>query len=532
VQQGTSTLTSDPRVSRLLEAVLLVAGDLELESVLERIVEAACSLVDARYGALGVIDEERGGLSAFVHHGIDADTAERIGTLPAGHGVLGLLIEQPSPIRIDDLGAHPSSYGFPEHHPAMTRFLGAPIRVGDRVFGNLYLTEKRDGEPFTTEDEDLIVGLAAVAGSVIHNARLMSDLQWRERWRDAILDLSEMVLGGEPTDAVRERAAQRAAGLVSAPAACILAPAVEPGELQVLATAGDGPPVGIVRSPTSAAWQTLESGEPVRVEHGAILQRPAMWVPVRHGSSVVAALGVGRDTLFTVREEQLLLGFGEQLSVAWAYERAQSELRRLSLVEDRERIGRDLHDTVIQRLFAAGLSLQACIRRLDDRPDVAERIERAVDEVDLTIKEIRSTIFALQSSGSEPRGLRSALLQVADELTTLLARPPRVRFDGPVEALTTDAVAAQLVPVLREGLTNVAKHAHARAVEVEVAVVAGHIRLRIVDDGIGVDPDAPPGFGLRNLRERAEALGGRCEVRLRRGSSGTDLVWEVPLAGA
>jgi two-component system, NarL family, sensor histidine kinase DevS len=527
--QGTSTLTFDPRLSRLLDAVVMIAGDLGLEAVLEHIVEAACSLVDARYGALGVIDDERDGLSAFVHRGIDEDTAARIGHLPAGHGVLGLLIEQPEPIRIDDLGAHPASYGFPEHHPPMTTFLGAPIRVGGRVFGNLYLSEKRDGRPFTAEDEELIVGLAAVAGAVIHDARLVADLQWRERWRDAILELSAMVLGGEETDAVRQRAGALALELVSAQSACILAPGTEPGELRVLATAGEGPPLEPVQSPQSAAWQTLESGEPVRVELGAILQRPAMWVPVRHGSVVVATLGVGRDVPFTAREEGLLVGFAEQLSVAWTYERAQSEVRRLSLIEDRERIGRDLHDTVIQRLFAAGLSLQACVRRLDDRPDVAEKIERAVDEIDLTVKEIRSTIFALQSSGTEPRGLRSALLQVADELALLLDRPPRVRFDGPVDAAVTRSVAEQLVPVLREGLTNVAKHARATDVEVEVAVVAGRVRLRILDDGIGIDPTAQPGFGLRHLRERAEALGGRCEVRLRERASGTDLVWEVPL---
>jgi two-component system, NarL family, sensor histidine kinase DevS len=517
--------SADPRTDQLLAAVLAVASDLDLEPMLGRIVNAACELVDARFGALGVIDGEGGGLSAFVHHGMDEPTVRSIGRLPEGRGILGLLIDEPAPIRLDDLSDHQLSYGFPPGHPPMHAFLGAPILVRGEAFGNLYLTEKRDGGTFTAEDEALVVGLAAVAGAAIANARLFEDARRREAWRTAVLEVSEAVLAGEAAGEVRQRVAALGCELAEGSAACL----VEGHEqgLWVLASVGDAPPVGFIERPEGPPNDVLATGEPVRADRGALLEGAVLWVPVHEGGRVVATLGVARPAPFTAREEQLLRGFGAQVSFAWSFDRAQSDLHRLSLIEDRERIGRDLHDTVIQRLFATGLSLQATVRRCDDRPEVVERIERAVDDIDETVKEIRSTIFALQSGSETTRGARSMVLEVVEELTEHLPRAPRVRFDGPIDTVIAPPVLAQLLPAVREALTNVAKHARAQAVELELAADHHGLKLRVVDDGVGIAADGPRGFGLGNLADRASQLGG--ELVIRSGPDGRGTVVELLL---
>ncbi len=515
-------------MDRLLGAVLTVASDLELESVLARIIEAACDLVQARYGALGVVDEEGRGLSSFVHHGLDPETAEQIGHLPAGHGILGLLIEDPSPIRLDDLTKHTQAYGFPPGHPPMYSFVGVPILVRGEVYGNLYLTEKRTPGGFTHEDESLLVGLAAVAGTAIANARLYGEAQRRDRWHDAIAEVSAAVLDGEPSRAVRQRVAVLGASLVDADTACV----IEPHEdgLWVLASVGDAPSEGFLvgAAEITAARRTLEQGEPSRTDHGPIFGRAAVWVPIRVAGDVVAALGIGRDRPFRASEVELLASFASQVDVAWSFERAQAELQRLSLVADRERIGRDLHDTVIQRLFATGLSLQAAQRRVSDQTHVSERLEGAVDDIDSIVKEIRATIFALQSSGDLDRGVRSQVLDLVEELGGHFPRSPRVRFDGPIDTIVGPTIRDHLLPVLRESLTNVAKHAQASDVEVELAADHAGVRLRVADDGIGMPEEPGQGFGLTNLHERAAELGGTVWI----GSAGTDggtvVIWTVP----
>jgi signal transduction histidine kinase len=518
---------SDVRLDRLLGAVLAIAGDLDLETVLGRIVEAACVLVDARYGALGVIAEDGDGLSAFIHRGIDDATAEAIGSLPEGRGILGLLIEQPEPQRIDDLMSHPHSYGFPPHHPPMHAFLGAPIRVRDRVFGNLYLSEKRGTGTFTQEDEDLVVGLAAVAGAAIENARLYDDLQRRERWRDAVLEVSTAALAGVPSASVRQRLAKLGSELVEGDGACIVG--AHDGGLWVLASTGAAPGPGFLPATEGPAWAAIDDGRVARSLGGPVFgDRPSVWAPLREGDELVAALGVVRPRPFTAQEESILAGFAAQASLALTHERAQAHLQRLSLIEDRERIGRDLHDTVIQRLFATGLSLQAAIRRADGRPDLADRLERAVDDIDETVREIRSTIFALQSSGGGAEGVRSEVLRVVDELAEVLPRPPRVRFDGPIDVVVDDRLAAHLVPVVREALSNVAKHADAQDVELELSVDSSWLELRISDDGRGLPEDRSGGFGLGNLRDRALSLGGDLELGSRHDGRGTLLVWRAP----
>ena len=519
----------DARVSRLLDAVLAVAGDLDLETVLARVVDAACVLVDARYGALGVIGSDEQ-LSAFVHQGIDEQTAERIGHLPEGRGILGLLIDEPTPIRLDDLSRHPASYGFPPNHPPMHAFLGTPIRVGDRVFGNLYLAEKVGGGTFTPEDQELIVGLAAVAGSAIENARLYEDLRSRQAWRDAVLEVSTSVLAGDPTAAVRDRVTELAAELVRGPGACIVEVHDDQEGVWVLSSCGTrGPAPGFVAGRDRPCVQVVQGEQLLAADDDPLLGGPAVWAPLRDRDTTLAALGVAVPEGFGQEEEQLLYSFAAQASLSLAHERAQADLHRLSLLEDRERIGRDLHDTVIQRLFATGLSLQATVRRAEDRPELADRLNRAVDDIDEIVREIRSTIFALQARGDDVRGLRGEVLEVVDELSSLLPSSPRVRFDGAIDALVPDRVAEVVVPVVREALTNVAKHAEARSVELELSVDVHELRIRVADDGRGLPSRITAGFGLKNLRRRADDLGGKATIGPRDGDGGTVVEWTVPI---
>lgn len=521
----------DLQIARLIEAVRLVAGDLDLETVLRRIVEAACALVDARYGALGVISDDGEGLSAFVHHGIDDETAAAIGALPEGHGVLGHLIRHPEPLRLDDVAQHQASYGFPDHHPPMHTFLGAPVRIGGQVFGNLYLTEKQGGAAFTADDEELLVALAAVAGSVISNAQLYEDVQRREIWRDAILELAAAVLAGDSAGRLDQRVVSLAAQILGAECSCVVeAEPGEGGQLNVTASFGArAPKLGRIQAEAAAVWSALCDGGVVRTEHGTIMRYPTMWVPVGDGSQM-AALGVARSEPFSPREEQLLVGYAEQVRVALKHGFVQSELRRLSLIEDRERIGRDLHDTVIQRLFATGLSLQAVIPRVTDDPQVVAKLERAVDEIDATVKDIRATIFALQPRHERPDGLRARLLDVVDEVAGALPSAPRVRFDGPIDTSVPRAVADVVIPVAREALTNVAKHARATEAIVEVTVADGYLSVRVLDNGVGFGHLGGEGFGLRNLNDRAVALGGTFTIGGRQGGAGTELWWSIPLA--
>jgi signal transduction histidine kinase len=371
----------DARLARLLDAVLAIAGDLEVDAVLERLVEVACDVVGARYGALGELDESGERLRAFVHHGMDPADVAALGPLPTGHGLLGQLMRDPRPLRLAELSEHPASIGLPPGHPPMHAFIGAPIRVHGEVFGNLYLTEKISGAAFDEEDENAIVALAVVAGSAIANARLAS----------------------------RSRA--------------------------------------------------------------------------------------------------------------------------LSVSRERERIARDLHDTVIQNLFAVGLRLRSALRDLEvGTGDAVARIDGAIDAIDATTKEIRSTIFALHDDHSGASGTRSRLLGVIDEMATVLGFTPRVRLDGPVDTAIGAELADELVPVLRETLTNVAKHARASQVSVRLEVTADEVVLEITDDGVGMPTsgDGHVGFGLANLRRRAASHGGGVTFGSVDGR-GTRVLWRAHL---
>lgn len=372
----TTNWEPDPPLGRLLDAMLAVASDLSLSVVLRRIVESATALVDAQYGALGVIGPE-GQLAEFVNHGLDDDTVAKIGTLPEGKGILGRLISDPEPLRLRDLTQHPDSYGFPPHHPPMRSFLGVPIRVRDRVFGNLYLCEKRSADEFTAEDEALAITLALAAGVAIENARLYGQLQ------------------------------------------------------------------------------------------------------------------------------------------------------ELVVIEDRERIARDLHDKVIQQLFATGMSLQAAHRLVTD-DGVAHRLTQAVDDLDTTIREIRNTIFALHPPVT---GLRTELVAVVGELDERLGVRIALHVEGPIDQSIPRAIAEHVPSVIREAVTNAARHGQAKAIDILIRADAD-CTVRVVDDGGGVraggEETAGSGQGLANLAHRAESLGGSVVLE-HHHDGGTILEWKVPL---
>jgi signal transduction histidine kinase len=371
------TRVNDPeKLRRLMGAVLMITADVELADLLTHLVEEARALVGARYAALGVLNETRTGLERFITVGLTKVEEDDIGERPSGRGVLGLLITEPEPLRLEHLEEHPGRYGFPSGHPPMTSFLGVPLRVRDDVYGNLYLTDKEGATEFTDEDEALAEALAVAAGIAIENTRL------------------------------------------------------------------------------------------------------------------------------------------------------HDRVRVMSVLDERDRIARDLHDRVIQRIYAVGMSLQGAAR-LPERNLVVERVSKAVDELDDTITQIRSTIFELGDSAL-PGGLRQAVVQLSDELAPTLGSRPDVRFEGAVDNSVPQHVGDHALAVVREGLTNAGKHAGASRYEVTL-IVTDRLVLEIQDNGTGVElPLAQPGLGLVNIRERAEKLGGTFDLHPRDGG-GTRLLWVVPL---
>jgi signal transduction histidine kinase len=363
------------QLRRLLDAVLSVGAELDLATVLQRIVEAATDLVDARYGALGVLDEQHAELAQFLTVGLDHDQRAAIGSMPRGHGILGVLISDPQPLRLPDLGRHPDSSGFPPNHPPMSSFLGVPVMVHGRVFGNLYLCDKIGGEPFSETDEELCVALATAAGVAIDNARL------------------------------------------------------------------------------------------------------------------------------------------------------HSKVASLVLFEERDRIARDLHDTVIQRLFAIGLNLQG-VASMSLSADMRDRLEGAVDDLDTTVREIRSAIFELHSTRVADASLRRSAMDLVAESARTLGFEPAISFEGPLDQVDP-ALAEHVLAVQREALSNVARHAHASTADVTIVLRDGWLSLVVTDDGVGPGEGSGGGRGMVNMKERARNLGGDFDVRSCEGG-GSLLTWRVP----
>jgi signal transduction histidine kinase len=534
------------RMQGLLQAVVAIGSHLDVANVLREIVTTAAEVADAKYAAIGVLDprsERR--LSQFITVGIDAERQALIGDLPRGHGVLGLLIDEPKPIRLADISQHASSFGFPANHPPMHTFLGVPVLVRGEVYGNLYLTEKRGGGEFTHADERLVMALATAAGLAVQNARLYEEAERRQQWLEASRDITTMLLAGSPASevfpkliaAVRETADADSAFLVLRLADGTLRAEVADG-------VGAAEIRGTVLPEQSMSARVMDDSRPVSVSDARTDDRiwqqvieaadagPALFVPLGTAEATVGTLVVtnrhGRPS-FPDDTVTLIESIAGQAALALRLGAVAQDREPLAVLGDRDRIARDLHDLVIQRLFATGMSLEGALRGMQPAPS-AERVHRAVDDLDTTIKEIRSTIFALQSPAPfAGEGLRTAIEQAARTASATLGYRPHVRVDGPLDTLVPQAVGEQLLAVLREALSNAARHANATAVSVSITVSDHEVTLAVQDNGVGLAPEGRRS-GLANLARRASDLGGRFEARSAEDTGGTIVEWCVPLS--
>ncbi|MCS7483688.1 GAF domain-containing protein [Umezawaea endophytica] len=530
----TEIAASRDQMQSLLDAVLAVGSGLELDSTLQRIVQAAVDLVGARYGALGVLGN-RDDLSEFVYEGIDAETRSHMGHLPEGKGLLGLLIKDPRALRLLDLSKHDASVGFPPNHPPMHSFLGVPIRLRDEIFGNLYMTEKKDAAEFTPDDEVVLQALAAAAGVAIENARLFERSRLRERWLEATAEINTELLGGASAQDALQLIALRTVELAGAHSSLI----VLDSEGKLLVTAGAGPQIGeivgsnlpqrgsfiedVLRSGTPAVNETSgELGEDI-AEFGA-----GIAVPLRAGAVVTGVLVALRrkgEPPFVADQLPVLASFADQAALALQLAEKQRSLRLLDVLEDRDRIARDLHDHVIQRLFVTGMSLQGSLRRITDK-EVRGRVTTAVEQLDQTVREIRTSIFDLQSAGNEGTSLRRRLLDIIAELTEETEISPVVRMTGTVDNSVSDELAEHVEAVIRETVTNAVRHANATSLTVTVEA-GDQLIISVADDGVGIPVDVARS-GLLNLEHRAQQFGGALSVHSEPGE-GTRVAWRVSL---
>ncbi|MFC8517549.1 GAF domain-containing sensor histidine kinase [Streptomyces sp. NPDC057257] len=537
-------------VPQLLEAMRSVGSGLELHSTLERICATAAELTGARYAAIGVVDEDGDGLADFVFRGVDAETARRIGRLPDGHkGLLGALIRDPEPVRVADLTRDPRSCGFPEHHPVMRGFLGLPIRVQGEIFGNLYLTEKHGGQLFDDFDLAMVRVLATEAGIAVGNARLYEAARQREQWIDGSVAVTTALLSGGDTDDALQVVAEQARRLSGSAAGIVLLPADE-GGLEIVAVAADRPStmLGSVVPPDSELVAELLDGQAVFIDDAATDRRmltphgrvygPVMMLPLQSDGRVLGALVTPRaqgEPAFTEAERTMAAQFASQAALALMMAEAQRDRERLAVYEDRDRIARDLHDLVIQRLFATGMMLESA-QRASAVPEVRDGVGKAVDELDVTIQEIRTAVFALQQGPAEvPSGLSTRVLREIAMAAVPLGFRPAHRFVGTVDTLVGDLTGKNLIAALREALSNAFRHARASRIDVVVDATVTlpdgrpGVRLTVADDGVGI-PAGGRRSGLNNLERRAESLGGdsRHGPGIGEGGGGTTVVWEAP----
>ncbi|MGK8507623.1 GAF domain-containing sensor histidine kinase [Nocardia asiatica] len=536
------------QMDRLIEAMLVVTAGLELDNTLRAIVHTAIELVDARYGALGVRETDKNSkeLAEFVYEGIDDRTRVLIGDLPRGHGVLGLLFEQPKPIRLADMSAHPSSVGFPANHPPMKTFLGVPVQVRDEIFGNLYLTEKAGGQEFTEDDQVVVQALAAAAGIAIANARLYEESRIRQQWLEATQDVAAVVLaGGEPAE-VLELITERVLTLTESVCAYLALqedpemPSEEVSELVVAAAAGAdaegilGQRISLDGSHTGAAYRDLEGcwadgpGGGLRLD-SSVKYGPALTSPLRAGQSVIGVLTVMRSAEMPTLDaagRTMMTAFADQAALALQLANSQRRMRELDVVSERDRIARDLHDHVIQRLFAVGLSLQGTAQRART-PEVKVRLSETINDVQTIVQDIRHSIFDLHSSTSaEAPVLRKRLHAVVAEMTAETELRTSIRLAGPVSVLTS-TIFDHVEAVLRESLSNVVRHAHASTVSVKLNI-GDDVVLEVADNGIGLPEELSRRSGLANMAARTEESGGSFSAG-KGPAGGTVVRWSVPL---
>lgn len=537
VERADDMMSSQRRLRDLFRVGQVLTSSLDLPTVLRQIVETGADLIGARYAAMGVISPDGHGLEQFIYVGIDAETADLIGHLPEGRGLLGALIEDPQPVRLTRIGEDERSSGFPANHPPMTSFLGVPIRVGEEVYGNLYLTDSTSGA-FSADDEALALAVAATASVAITNARLYEESRFRERWARTLADLSRTLLADEGEEDPLETFFAELRDLADADVVAILV--ADPDEEDVVVKQASGTGAGAmegVRLPIdgTAAGRAIRGGQPILVTEDdadrALQDRfdlgPAMVIPLPSADGHGGALIINRrrgGAPFIERDMEMGISLAGHVAVALERRKARESLRKVALMEDRGRIARDLHDHVIQRLFATGLSLQSTASTAD--PATAEQMIAQIKEIDGAIVQIRQSIFALEEPATvTSAGLRSQVLETVDRVGQLPQRP-RVTFEGPVDLMVTGDLVDDVVAVVNEGLANVVRHAAATNAEVQVSVASGEVTVSVTDDGKGPG-DSPRLSGLRNLRDRAQRRGGSFSIAPA-SPTGTRLQWSAP----
>jgi signal transduction histidine kinase len=515
------------RRDELVEAALVLHSDLSLPAVLQRIIEVATELTDARYGALGVIEGDR--LIEFVTTGMTDEERAAIGDPPVGHGILGVLIEEKGTLRLPDIEADPRAHGFPPHHPPMHRFLGTAVVSRASVFGNIYLTEKRGGGEFTDEDERIVEALAAQAGVAIENARLYEEAAQRERWLEASREIANAILARQELGTVLELIAEHARELVGADLASVHIPVPGTDELVVeAATGAHADELRSVRFPIqgSISGDVVRHGRAIVVENAAGDPRafqpvvrlghlgPAIFVPLSSQGEAFGTLAAGNlagGRRFSGDAVRVLETFAAQAALALEAARAQAELQRLAVLDDRERIAKELHDGVIQALFAVGMGLQGTAI-MSGNAELGDRIEGAVAEIDRVIRDLRNYIFGLRPGILADRQLDQALRHLGDEFQQKSGIVTIVDVDA-TAAAELSATAGDVVQLVRESLSNVGRHAKASTVRVSLYRRDDHVVVEVDDDGVGFDPRAARrGEGLTNLENRAAALGGTAVI--------------------
>lgn len=530
------------RLDGLVDAMLVVTSGLDLDGTLRTIVHTAIELIDARYGALGVRGHDHE-LTEFIYEGIDEPTRQAIGPLPQGRGVLGVLIDEPQPIRLDDIRDHPASVGFPEHHPPMRTFLGVPIRIRDEVFGNLYLSEKTSGQPFSEDDEVLTQALAAAAGIAIDNARLFEQSRTRQAWIEATRDIATELLAGEDPGRVYRLVAEESMKLTHADVAFVAVPADgdassrDVSELIVVESAGDTrrdpssvAPISLADNDIGAAFRarTPTLTKAIDIQTGLLDDAgPALILPMRTSDTVTGVAVLLRRAgghVFTTEQLEMMAAFVDQAALAWQAAVAQRRIRELDVLTDRDRIARDLHGHVIQRLFGVGLALQGTVPRVR-APDVQRRLSESADELQGVIEQIRTAIFDLQGGSAGCTRLRQRLDEAIARFTGADLRTT-AQYVGPLSVVGPE-LADHAEAVVSEAVSNAVRHAQATALTVLVTV-DDDLRIEVRDNGVGV-PDDLTESGLANLRRRAEESGGRLTVGAADGG-GTRLCWTAPLA--
>ena len=538
-------LVARDQMEQLLRVFVQIGADLDLDATLHRIIVAARELTAAPYGALAVRDPE-GNLLSFVHEGMDADTVRHIGHLPVGKGLLSLSFLGEQALRMDDLTTHPAAVGFPEHHPPMRAFLAVPITVRGTVFGNLYLTHVDPERVFSESDEVAARALAYAAAVAIDNAQLFERERTIAKFLEASREITTALLSGAgPHRRALRLIAERARVLTDSEQAIVLVPAEvdvpddEVHTLVVSAAVGIKAP-GVLgqRVPVqgSTSGAVFRSGEPLITEalqypieaFTDVGQRPAIVMPLRAHDRVAGVIAIARGAdqpPFNESYLDVMSDFATQAAIALMLASAREDSRQLTILAERERIAHDLHDHVIQRLFAAGMDLQGTLARARS-PEVADRLNRTLDDLQTIIEEIRTTIFQLKSPLAKNGDFRHRIQRVVADLTENREIVTTVRMNGPMTAVGGE-LAEHAEAVTAEAVSNVVRHSGASRLTVEVGV-ADLFTLDISDNGSGIPAGNSRRSGLANMKYRAEQLGGSCEIA-NPPEGGTRVHWMAPL---